>query len=132
MLAIAHPDTTRFDHDHVINPSAAKSLDSRRRTIWYTVDIGTPIAAESEQVILEQGMGYAIKYNPYRLPLFVGLLTSMSGEVFNPVTDIMDFVERLYSELRYFFDDRNQTNPRPQNPSGDYDAEGMQPKMEDV
>lgn len=61
VVAVTHPDTDRTDPWRPV-VQASRSLEGRRKAVWYTADVTSP-EREAAQVLLEFGISFAYRYN---------------------------------------------------------------------
>jgi hypothetical protein len=120
VVAVANPATSRADPLGPVIQQPGVALDPVVKAVWYTVDVTAP-AAEARQVILEQGVAFAYRYNwdSSTLQAWVAWLRQLpviqSQEAGNPDEQVLDLG---FSYLRWFLD--SSGNPIcSQVPAGD-------------
>jgi len=110
-VALCSPARTRASDTTILGGSHL-SLDVLRKLIWYHADVihtqDNPINANSQQVILEHGLGWAFRYStPQESSAVDGLTDAISDSL--PWTgvptqeEMMNFFEQdVYPTFRYF------------------------------
>jgi hypothetical protein len=131
-VALTHPDTTRHNGERVLDPANIKDLDHLVKAIWYTVDITNHLPAGKQQVILEQGCGYAFDYHDGVTAFFMRrFLNDVVDPDPPPPPTLLDLYHQIYEEIRYYYD-ANHQNPEAQIPPGFYHPTGAQTSMEEL
>jgi hypothetical protein len=112
-IAIANPATTRTDSLGSVLQQSGVTLDKTLKAVWYTVDVSGTLPADARQVIFEQGVGFAYRYNTdaswtrrlwlrwvRRLPSIQQWITQQTNAGMPPTDE--EIFHRGYAYLRWY------------------------------
>lgn len=150
-VAMTRPETESFNRFYVLDPNntTSVSLDPDVKAVWYSCEIDNVPDFDSSHVILEQGVGFAFRYNK-RVKLLlnnISELLMLVAEVYydppmSPVSPRAllasakpeDWFEIIYRLMRFFNSKPNSSQPAPyadmdQVPDGSFiDTSNTNPK----